>query len=205
MYRLYMTVKQANLLRTACASMIKLYNGDMDAILEDVATAYSASQAATLTIREKLPETYFNIEQPAMSLAADDIQLGIKSMRPVNLATPFDAPRERFRFMAEFSDSSRYSLRQLLDDYSHIMLGKFSRISDILLTDNTQCCKVQQGLQQLRSCLVPSLDLSVASTDACWQSKLSYEMVKVLEENRRSSKPTMIRVTKEPLMLVETI
>ena len=109
MYRLYMTVKQANLLRTACASMIKLYNGDMDAILEDVATAYSVSQAATLTIREKLPETYFNIEQPAMSLAADDIQLGIKSMRPVNLATPFDAPRERFRFMAEFSDSSRYS------------------------------------------------------------------------------------------------
>ena len=205
MYRLYMTVKQANLLRTACASMIKLYNGDMDAILEDVATAYSVSQAATLTIREKLPETYFNIEQPAMSLAADDIQLGIKSMRPVNLATPFDAPRERFRFMAEFSDSSRYSLRQLLDDYSHIMLGKFSRISDILLTDNTQCCKVQQGLQQLRSCLVPSLDLSVASTDACWQSKLSYEMVKALEENRRSSKPTMIRVTKEPLMLVETI
>lgn len=205
MYRLYMTVKQANLLRTACASMIKLYNGDMDAILEDVATAYSVSQAATLTIREKLPETYFNIEQPAMSLAADDIQLEIKSMRPVNLATPFDAPRERFRFMAEFSDSSRYSLRQLLDDYSHIMLGKFSRISDILLTDNTQCCKVQQGLQQLRSCLVPSLDLSVASTDACWQAKLSYEMVKVLEENRRSSKPTMIRVTKEPLMLVETI
>lgn len=205
MYRLYMTVKQANLLRTACASMIKLYNGDMDAILEDVATAYSVSQAATLTIREKLPETYFNIEQPAMSLAADDIQLGIKGMRPVNIATPFDAPRERFRFMAEFSDSSRYSLRQLLDDYSHIMLGKFSRISDILLTDNTQCCKVQQGLQQLRSCLVPSLDLSVASTDACWQAKLSYEMVKVLEENRRSSKPTMIRVTKEPLMLVETI
>ena len=185
--------------------MIKLYNGDMDAILEDVATAYSVSQAATLTIREKLPETYFNIEQPAMSLAADDIQLGIKSMRPVNLATPFDAPRERFRFMAEFSDSSRYSLRQLLDDYSHIMLGKFSRISDILLTDNTQCCKVQQGLQQLRSCLVPSLDLSVASEDTCWQAKLSYEMVKVLEENRRSSKPTMIRVTKEPLMLVETI
>lgn len=86
-----------------------------------------------------------------------------------------------------------------------LMLGKFSRISDILLTDDSQCCKVQQGLQQLRSCLVPSLDLSVASEDTCWQAKLSYEMVKVLEENRRSSKPTMIRVTKEPLMLVETI
>lgn len=205
MYRLYMTEKQADLFRTACASMIKLYNGDIDDILEDVAAAYGVSQAAILAAKEALPQTYFDIEQPAMSLAADDIQLGIKSMRPVNLATPFDAPRERFRFMAEFSDSSRYSLRQLLDDYSHIMLGKFSRISDILLTDNTQCCKVQQGLQQLRSCLVPSLDLSVASTDACWQAKLSYEMVKVLEENRRSSKPTMIRVTKEPLMLVETI
>ena len=160
MYRLYMTEKQADLLRTACASMIKLYSGDIDAILEDVAAAYGVSQATLLTAKETL---------------------------------------------AEFSDGSRHSLWRLLDDYTHIMLGKFSRISDILLTDNTQCCAVQQGLQQLRSCLVPSLDLSVASTDACWQAKLSYEMVKVLEENRRSSKPTMIRVTKEPLMLVETI
>lgn len=205
MYRLYMTEKQADLFRTACASMIKLYSGDIDDILEDVAAAYGVSQAAILAAKEALPQTYFDIEQPAMALASDSIQLGIKGMRPVNIATPFDAPRERFRFMAEFSDNSRYSLWQLLDDYSHIMLGKFSRTSDILLTDNTECCAVQQGLQQLRSCLVPSLDLSVASTDACWQAKLSYEMVKVLEENRRSSKPTMIRVTKEPLMLVETI
>lgn len=173
--------------------------------MEDVAAAYGVSQATLLTAKETLPQTYFDIEQPAMSLASDDIQLGIKGMRTVNIATPFDAPRERFRFLAEFSDGSRHSLWRLLDDYTHIMLGKFSRISDILLTDNTQCCAVQQGLQQLRSCLVPSLDLSVASTDACWQAKLSYEMVKVLEENRRSSKPTMIRVTKEPLMLVETI
>ena len=52
MYRLYMTEKQADLLRTACASMIKLYSGDIDAILEDVATAYSVRQAATITVRE---------------------------------------------------------------------------------------------------------------------------------------------------------
>lgn len=205
MYRLYMTEKQADLLRTACASMIKLYSGDIDAILEDVAAAYGVSQAAIISAKESLPQTYFDIEQPAMALASDSIQLGIKGMCSVNIATPFAAPRKRFRFMAEFSDNSRYSLWQLLDDYSHIMLGKFSRISDILLTDNTQCCTVLQGLQQLRSCLVPSLDLSVANEDACWQAKLSYEMVKVLEENRRSSKPMMIRVTKEPLLLVETI
>lgn len=205
MYRLYITDKQADLLRSACASMIKLYSGDIDAVLEDVAAAYGVDQSAILSAKESLPQTYFDIEQPAMSLAADAIQLGIKSMRSVNIATPFDAPRERFRFMAEFPDNSRYSLWQLLDDYSHIMLGKFSRISDILLTENAECCTVLQGLQQLRSCFVPSLDLSVASEDACWQAKLSYEMVKVLEENRRSSKPLMIRVTKEPLMLVETI
>lgn len=205
MYRLYMTEKQADLLRTACASMIKLYSGDIDAILEDVAAAYGVGQAAILSAKENLPQTYFDIEQAAMALASDAIQLGIKGMRSVNIATPFAAPRERFRFMAEFSDNSRYSLWRLLDDYSHIMLGKFSRISDILLTDNTECCTVQQGLQQMRSCLVPSLDLSVASEDACWQARLSYEMVKVLEENRRSSKPMMIRVTKEPLILVETI
>lgn len=205
MYRLYMTERQADLLRTACASMIKLYSGDIDAILEDAAAAYGVSRAAILTAKESLPQTYFDIEQPAMALAADAIQLGIKGMCSVNIATPFDTPRERFRFMAEFSDNSRYSLWRLLDDYSHIMLGKFSRISDILLTDNTECCTVLQGLQQLRSRLVPSLDLSVAGEDTCWQAKLSYEMVKVLEENRRSSKPMMIRVTKEPLMLVETI
>ena len=106
MYRLYMTEKQADLLRTACASMIKLYSGDIDAILEDVAAAYGVSQATLLTAKETLPQTYFDIEQPAMSLASDDIQLGIKGMRTVNIATPFDAPRERFRFLAEFSDGS---------------------------------------------------------------------------------------------------
>ena len=93
MYRLYMTEKQADLFRTACASMIKLYSGDIDDILEDVAAAYGVSQAAILAAKEALPQTYFDIEQPAMALASDSIQLGIKGMRPVNIATPFDAPR----------------------------------------------------------------------------------------------------------------
>lgn len=211
--KILMTQKQYDLAQKVLNIMVDFYGNNLHSLFAAIAEQYGVTERAVTGACELFCST------PVTAPAPDSAKKAQKVLEAVNAAVDIHIPGKTmldppFTKKVSLDEKLNRPLFVALDIYCRVLLGQFDRIYEYLDidTDNQHILDAWHdarwygigGAAAARDLLIPGLKNSgwngnygITSHDTSFESKLAYEMCKVLKKDSN-----MLRVTQEPLMEV---
>lgn len=214
---LYVTQKQFDLLKRMLPIMKSFYNNQIQPLFEEVAKQYGTSEEdaeKATSIFNSLPVTApCPNHVSALALLISEMD----KAESIDIAPPEVLKTSHFIRKVYISNEARKTLECALDTFSRILMGQFFIIYEQLdaNSDNPHIQDAWSGakwegidVREMRDILIPELKTSgwngsygIAGKDNKEDSKLAYEMLKVIRQHYRNE--YILRVTDQPLMICE--
>lgn len=218
----HLTDKQYSLITHILEVMKPFYNNDFSSICKEVGTIYNATEEDIEKAQRIFSET--KITAPVASMVNAIVFLRGKFVLDDNHVRLNELDEiknpEVYTHSVELEKSECRRLITILDTYSRILMGQFFIIYEQLdiAEDNTGHELVERafydarwhgtGVSEARDLLIPPLkemrlgwngNFGISNSENAFNSKLSYELLKVLDKACNQSDSYVLKVTDEPL------
>lgn len=214
---IYVTQKQFDLLMRMLPAMKSFYDNQVLPLFEVVAKQYGTSEEdakKATAIFNAIPVT---APCPNHVFALTLLMSEMDKAEDIDIAPPEVLKTSHFVKRIHIPDATQKTLEYALDTYSRILMGQFFIIYEQLDAnlDNPHLQDAWSGakwegidVREMRDILIPELKTSgwngsygIAGKDNKEDSKLAYEMLKVIRQHYRNE--YILRVTDQPLMICE--
>ena len=219
------TEKQYKLFVRIMQVMQVFYGNDCSSICQEVGEAYGAKKADIENAYTILTDVKVTGPVPAMKNAARKILNAALSAVDIKSAVKEENPYTR---LIEMDEASWLQAADILDVYSRILMGQFSIIYESLDIANCYGADANEirlqayhdarwggvGVIEARELLIPQLkklgvgwngNFGISNPGLAYDSKLSYEMLKVIRYAYGKGDNTVLKVTDEPFLRAQGV
>lgn len=219
------TEKQYKLFVRIMQVMQVFYGNDFSSICKEVGEAYGAKKADIENAYTILTDVKVTGPVPAMQNAARKILNAALSAVDIKSAVKEENPYTR---LIEMDEASWLQAADILDVYSRILMGQFSIIYESLDIANCYGADANEirlqayhdarwggvGVIEARELLIPQLkklgvgwngNFGISKPGLAYDSKLSYEMLKVIRYAYGKGDNTVLKVTDEPFLRAQGV
>lgn len=219
------TEKQYNLFVHIMQVMQVFYGNDFSSICKEVGETYGAKKADIEKAYMILTDIKVTGPVPAMQNAARKILNAALSAVDIKSAVKEENPYTK---LIEMDEASWLQAADILDVYSRILMGQFSIIYESLDIANCYGADANEirlqayhdarwggvGVIEARNLLIPQLkkmgvgwngNFGISNPGLAYNSKLSYEMLKVIRYAYGKGDNTVLKVTDEPFLRAQGV
>lgn len=219
------TEKQYKLFVRIMQVMQVFYGNDFSSICKEVGETYGAKKADIENAYTILTEVMVTGPVPTMQKAARKILDAALSAVDIKSAVKEENPYTR---LIEMDEASWLQAADILDVYSRILMGQFSIIYESLDIANCYGADANEirlqayhdarwggvGVIEARELLIPQLkklgvgwngNFGISNPGLAYDSKLSYEMLKVIRYAYGKGDNTVLKVTDEPFLRAQGV
>lgn len=213
---IYVTQKQYNLLKRMLPVMRAFYQNDIRPLFEEIAKQYGTTEEDVV----KAADIFYSV--PVTAACQKDVSElttlidEVKKAKNIHIESSDVLRKSPFVKTIHIPDDAKSTLIDALDTYSRVLMGQFFIIYE-QLDVNTQNPHIEEAwsdakwgginVREMRDVLIPELkcmewngSYGIAGKDNKYDSKLSYEMLKVIRKRRDDY---ILRVTDQPLLIVD--
>lgn len=219
------TEKQYKLFVRIMQIMQVFYGNDFSSICKEVGETYGAGQTDIEKTYTILTDVKVTGPVPAMQSAAKKILNAALSAVDIKSAVKEENPYTR---LIEMDKTSWLQAADILDVYSRVLMGQFSIIYESLDVANCYGADASEirlqayhdarwggvGVIEARELLIPQLkklgvgwngNFGISNPGLAYNSKLSYEMLKVIRYAYGKGDNTVLKVTDEPFLRAQGV
>ena len=219
------TEKQYKLFVHIMQVMQVFYGNDFSSICKEVGKTYGAKQRDIEKAYTILTDVKVTGPVPTMQSAAKKILNAALSAVDIKSAVKEENPYTK---LIEMNEASWLQAADILDAYSRILMGQFSIIYESLDIANCYGADANEirlqayhdarwggvGVIEARELLIPQLkemgvgwngNFGISNPGLAYNSKLSYEMLKVIRYAYGKGDSTVLKVTDEPFLRAQGV
>lgn len=213
---IYTTEKQYDLLKRMLPIMREFYNNNPQPLFAEVAQQYGATEDGADKAYKVFSEVSVTAPSPKRLNDTAILIDAVDAAKTVDIESPEVLKPSRFVKVIRFPQEAKASLEDCLDTFSRVLMGQFYIIYEKLdmkpgnkhVEESYLDIRLTGiGVREMRDFLIPALkeagwngSYGIAGKDNCYESKLAYEMLKVIRKRRDDY---ILRITDQPLMIAE--
>lgn len=213
---IYTTEKQYDLLKRMLPIMKEFYNNNPQPLFAEVAQQYGATEDGADKAYNVFSEVSVTAPSPKRLNDTDILIAAVDAAKTVDIESPEVLKPSRFVKVIRFPQETKASLEDCLDTFSRVLMGQFYIIYEKLdmkpgnkhVEESYLDIRLTGiGVREMRDFLIPALkeagwngSYGIAGKDNCYESKLAYEMLKVIRKRRDDY---ILRITDQPLLIAE--
>ena len=213
---IYTTEKQYDLLKRMLPIMKEFYNNNPQPLFAEVAQQYGTMGDGADKAYRLFSEVSVTAPSPKRLNDTDILIAAVDAAKTVDIESPEVLKPSRFVKVIRFPQEAKASLEDCLDTFSRVLMGQFYIIYEKLdmkpgnkhVEESYLDIRLTGiGVREMRDFLIPALkeagwngSYGIAGKDNCYESKLAYEMLKVIRKRRDDY---ILRITDQPLLIAE--